>query len=565
MAPSTSTTAITVTYINIILYALSYQLQRPVEPYLVRSLIHNTTSSNTNGAGGADDNNSSNTTEEETSANVTYGNLTAFFSLIQTIGSPLVGILLDTIGPRYTSLLVYSASGLSYYLLSIAHTPRMLYVSKVPALLQHAFLVGQATVVATLPDSSSTSSSRSGSSGSNDDTATDADADAAATTRRAAALARMTTAYTIGATIGPALGGYLAGTTSDLYIGARLAVWGSLVSVLLSVLYLKDGGGGSKSSSSSSSQSKQHIRHDTATTSYSSSLSTRETFLQLTIKSLHYLTHPTIGPLLFVKFLNGISSSAYTTILPLLVVNKLHFTTHQLGYFMSCNSFTIAIFSAIGMSYIMKYVNNQSDRLAYVCIGYRIVCMILFGIVVSHVISSSMLLLDSTTNKDVAASNNNIGLVILTTVISILISLSSHVHATAITTLTTGIVTPNERGTILGLEHGLFSLARIVGPPLGTMLLSSSSSSTALSFFGIVASSDTVGLWRVIAMCTIMDIVLMICLYSWSSKRLQYSLNVQQKKSSDDDDEEESDGGDRGVHIPLLDMSGSSSDKDHSD
>jgi fucose permease len=116
------------------------------------------------------------------------------------------------------------------------------------------------------------------------------------------------------------------------------------------------------------------------------------------------------------------------------------------------------------------------------------------------------------------------------------------------------------------LEHGLFSLARIVGPPLGTMLLSSSSSSsTALSFFGIVASSDTVGLWRVIAMCTIMDIVLMICLYSWSSKRLQHSLSAQQKKASDDDDEEESDGDDRGVHIPLLDMSGSSSDKDHSD
>lgn len=143
---SSSTTAITVTYINIILYALSYQLQRPVEPFLVRSLIHNTQSTN----GGAVDPNS-NEEEETKSANVTYGKLTAFFSFIQTIGSPLVGILLDTIGPRYTSILVYSASGFSYYLLSIAHTPRMLYVSKVPALLQHAFLVGQATV-ASLPD-----------------------------------------------------------------------------------------------------------------------------------------------------------------------------------------------------------------------------------------------------------------------------------------------------------------------------------------------------------------------------------------------------------------------------
>ena len=459
----------------------------------------------------------------------------------------------------------------------------MLYVSKVPALLQHAFLVGQATVVASLPDCTS-----GGSGNYSDDNGggrrledNDAAAAAAATTtrRRAAALARMTTAYTIGATIGPALGGYLASTASDLYVGARLAVYGSLLSVLLSFMYQKDGVVGP--------QSKQHKR-DTIT----SSSTTKMTFLQLTIKSLHYLIHPTIGPLLFVKFLNGISSSAYTTILPLLLANKLHFTTHQLGYFMSSSSFTIAVFSAVGMSTSMKYVNNRSDKLAYICIGCRMIGMILFGIVVSRVIgsmlpgstaassSSSTMILQEDVNTTVAAINNdentttNIGLAIAT-LISIFISLSSHVHATALTTLTTGIVVPNERGTILGLEHGLFSLARIAGPPLGTILLSSSSSSSSLrgssssssdatpSLFVTVASSDTRGLWRVIAMCTIMDIVLMVCLHVWS-KRL-HMLNVQQpprKYIRSDEDEEKSEGD--VVHIPLLDMSGSS-EKDHSD
>jgi len=568
-----TSTAIAVTYINIILYALSYQLQRPVEPYLVRSLIRNTTAA-------ADDNNDNN--EEET--NVTYGKLTAFFSLIQTIGSPLVGILLDTIGPRYTSILVYGASGLGYYLLSIARTPRMLYASKVPALLQHAFLVGQATVVASLPDCTSGDGGDGNYNNNGAGRLEDNDAAAAAATttrRRAAALARMTTAYTIGATIGPALGGYLASTASDLYVGARLAVYGSLLSVLLSVVYQKDGVG---------PQSKLHKR-DTITSSSSSS-TTKMTFLQLTIESLRYLTHPTIGPLLFVKFLNGISSSAYTTILPLLLANKLHFTTHQLGYFMSSSSFTIAVFSAIGMSTSMEYVNNRSDELAYICIGCRMIGMILFSIVVSRVIgsmppgstaassssSSSTMILQEDANTTVAAMNNdentttNIGLAIAT-LISIFISLSSHVHATALTTLTTGIVVPNERGTILGLEHGLFSLARIVGPPLGTMLLSSSSSSSLRgsssssdatpSLFVTVASSDTRGLWRVIAMCTIMDIVLMVCLRVWS-KRLHTS-NVQRpprKYIRSDEDEEKSEGD--VVHIPLLDMSGSS-EKDHSD
>ena len=115
-----------VTYVNIILYAISYQLQRPVEPFLVKSLIHNT-----------DDGQS-----KETKSNQTFGTLTSFFSF----GSPLVGILLDRLGPRRTSILVYLGSAASYAILSQAASPLWLYCSKIPTILQHAFLVGQATV-----------------------------------------------------------------------------------------------------------------------------------------------------------------------------------------------------------------------------------------------------------------------------------------------------------------------------------------------------------------------------------------------------------------------------------
>ena len=229
-----------VTYLNIVLYALSYQLQRPVEPYLVRSLILNTDGGGGfeggGGGGGGGGPSSSGGGDAESSANATYGRLTSFFSLIQTIGSPLVGILLDRVGPRRTSMVVYAASALSYWTLSVATTPAMLYWSKVPSLLQHAFLVGQATV-ASLPDDVDDGEEDEGGGGGA----------GGSSTRRAAALGRMTTAYTAGATLGPALGGYLASKT-DLYAGARLAVWGSMASVFLSMAYLKDhhhrGGGG---------------------------------------------------------------------------------------------------------------------------------------------------------------------------------------------------------------------------------------------------------------------------------------------------------------------------------
>lgn len=60
--------------------------------------------------------------------------------------SPLIGILLDRIGVRKTSILVYFASAASYWILANATSTHWLYWSKVPTIFQHAFLVGQATV-----------------------------------------------------------------------------------------------------------------------------------------------------------------------------------------------------------------------------------------------------------------------------------------------------------------------------------------------------------------------------------------------------------------------------------
>lgn len=116
--------ALWVTYINIVLYALCYQLQRPVEPFLIESLSKG---------------------ENAETVSQTYGNLQAFFSTIQTIGSPLVGILLDRVGIRKASAMVFLSSALSYAILASASDLNWLFWSKVPTALQHAFLVAQAT------------------------------------------------------------------------------------------------------------------------------------------------------------------------------------------------------------------------------------------------------------------------------------------------------------------------------------------------------------------------------------------------------------------------------------
>ena len=535
-------TEVTVTYLNIILYAVSYQLQRPVEPFLVRSLIHNSNSSSTHKSSDSDNpsiNVYVNGSTEESAANQTYGRLTSFFSLLQTIGSPLVGTLLDRIGPRRTSILVYGGSALSYYILAHATTPTILYASKIPTLLQHAFLVGQATVaVSSLDDDD------------DDGNETNGNGEYGGHRQRAAALGRMTTAYTLGATIGPALGGYLADSNNDLYAGARLAVWGSLISVLLSIVYLKDHSSSSSSSTRRTAkvtkeQDKDKDHATTKTTNNKQSKAKQQTtpsFIQSIKKTLLFLRHPTIGPLLFIKLLNGISSSAFSTILPLILANKLHFTTTQLGYFMSASSISVAAFAAVGISITMGWVGNRPDRLASVGIGCRVLSIVCFGMIVSWVLSTTSSLADDASSNGNGGDDHGIALstrghVVATTLASVAISLSSHMHATSLTTLTTGTVSSEERGAILGLEHGLFSMARVVGPPLATTLLSNGSV-VGRSFFADIGAD---GLWRVISFCVVMDCILMMLLRVWSTRQHEMS-----KKLGDDSK-------------PLMD------DHDHSD
>jgi len=297
-------------------------------------------------------------------------------------------------------------------------------------LLQHAFLVGQATV------------SRSCNDDSNEMDAGEGEDSAA---QRAAALGRMTTAYTIGATIGPALGGILAVEKEDLYVGARLAVWGSIVSLVLSVVYLKD----------HTAQNEQRNKKNE-----------KSSFVDSLKNALQLLWHPNVSSLLLLKLLNGVSSSAFNTILPLLFANRLHLPPSYVGYLMSASSLSVAVFAGVGITPAMKYFGrNDARRLAVVGIAMRVFSMLIFAIMISAFISNGMNVhkeQNSTTSAPIPILSNNGFLSI--TAAAVLISLSSHMHATSCTTLTTGAVSSDERGALLGLEHGLFAMARIVGP-----------------------------------------------------------------------------------------------------
>ena len=403
---SKASAALWITYINIVLYALCFQLQRPVEPFLVKSL--------------------SEEHADPQAVNKAYGQLGAFFSTIQMLGSPLVGMILDRYGIRVANSVVFLASAASYAILASASTMELLFLSKVPTALQGAFIVAQATA--------------SVSTGNN----------AAA---RAQALGRMTTAYTIGATIGPALGGWLVDTLGDLYLGAKLAVAGSLLSVALSILYLPHGSNKSGQSETKDQQPKNR------------------SFLAEMNRSLQIAARPHLWPLLVVKVVGGVSASLHSTALPLVLTQTLNFDPSQLGLSMSSSMFAVAGFGAFFMAPLATWIGPTG--MAKSGLSARTGMILILAFVVTTSIG------------------NGADIMMRIITISVIYALTSHVLATGLTTQTTGGVSDSEQGTLLGLEHALFALARIGAPPLATTLLGTGR-----------------GFWAIASVCSVVDLLL---------------------------------------------------------
>ena len=166
----------------VVLYALAYQLQSPLEPFLVKKLT------------------------AASSWKTQYSALQTWFGFVQAAGALLCGALIDKFGVKAMLFVNFVACAATYALLSLADARTsltLLYASKLPTVFMHGFLCAQ-TAVSTLTPTGP---------------------------ERVAQLARLTTAYTIGSTIGPTLGGWV-GTL----IAAPLAIALSCVAACLVLL-----------------------------------------------------------------------------------------------------------------------------------------------------------------------------------------------------------------------------------------------------------------------------------------------------------------------------------------
>ena len=399
-----------VIYINIILYALCYNLQRPLEPFLVEKLV----------------NNDSNSSYE-------YAKLQSFFSVVQTVGSLIAGRFLDSYGPRLGFIINFLSSALSYYLLSISTSISILYMSKIPTVFQAGFLCAQLAV---------TQLTKSGE-------------------ERVMILGRLAMSYTVGSVLGNIIGGYI-GSSKDYYFAAKIAVFGSLVSLILSL------------SLPTYSDFKQYSSSRNNTEDYTDNdldQKQKENFWQK-LKVPEILR--SVWLLLFSKVITSVANAMGQAAFPLILKNTYQLNEKSVGLSMSA------------LSGFNAFINGSLLGKITTLLGSKLLAVISNCMLLLIGLSIVQAALAAPTVEQYIPGNGLYTFMASTAVLSVF----QYVIATSITSESTSRVDENSKGTLLGLEHCLFAAARVFAPQMGVGLLqyggiSAVSSASSLVFFSV--------------------------------------------------------------------------------
>ncbi len=418
MSPETKT--LLIIYINVALYATCFQLQRPLEPFLVERLLK------TADGGGVAANATS------TAAASEYARLQSFFSAVQTVGSLASGLAIDRFGVRGGFVMTFAASALSYYLLSISSTIGVLYASKVPTVLQAGFLCAQTAVSQVTADGP----------------------------ERIAALGRLTMAYTIGVVIGPTLGGYL-GASGNYVLGAQLAVAGSLVSIVLALLMPAAG------SASNKKQDGDSLKSNAAD-------GVVAPVAALSVFGIVRL----VWPLLLAKTVTGVANAMRDTAAPLVLKNQFGFDERAMGTLMGATAAVNAVVNGGLLAPLAARFGSNLNALIASALG----ASALLGLAQAALLSGSFLTAamaplqklgvtllcaigmgcsdgpaavwwSTAVDRGVSAlSTHRMPLFIAS---SFGLSVIQYVLATTLTGESTARVNASSRGTLLGIEHSL--------------------------------------------------------------------------------------------------------------
>jgi len=414
---SNKQTVLAIIYVNIALYALCFQMQRPLEPFLVEQLGKKRLE---NGGGQGD-------TGEALDSAAQYTKLQSFFSMVQVVGSLASGPLLDRFGAKGGFFINFLCSAMSYYILSLSTSMDVLYFSKIPSVFQAGYLCGQLAISQITEEGQ----------------------------ERTGALGKLTTAYLVGNFIGPALGGVL-GADGDYFYGAKVATVGSLLSCVIVLfmplteatsdfrkLHSSDGDGRGEGNGGGDGQELDKSKPKTANS----------------VSGGYQLVLQSVWLLLSCKLISGVANALTGAVLPLVLKNVYLLDEKQMGYSMSLMPL-INAFLGLALTTIISLAGGNIAAIS-LCLSSSASVYIVQAMLTHPSIGESV--------PGLAAGATGAMVAYLTT--QLLLSMPQFVLASAITSESTSRVASNLQGTLLGMEHGLFAAVRIATPTLGASIL----------------------------------------------------------------------------------------------
>jgi len=271
---------VTLLHLNILLYSVCFGLVVPVLPYIVESMM------------GVD----------TTTSPIMYGYLQTTYSILQLIGAPIVGLIGDKYGAKYALVVSFASSTVNYFMLGSATTLETLFLSRIPALFQHALLASQSYISDITPEN-----------------------------ERSAKMGRISLSFGVGVVIGPALGGVISKRFSYSAV-AYFAAFISAVNTALLLLFMEDPPARTRSKSSTSSSG---------------------TFSIAVLK--HALQNKGVFALFVLRIAASLPSAIFHSISPIITKTQFQLDAQKNGFVMSY----VGVMMAIAQGVIVGFVSSR--------------------------------------------------------------------------------------------------------------------------------------------------------------------------------------------------------------
>lgn len=264
--------------------------------------------------------------------------------------------------------------------------------------------------------------------------------------------------------LGPAIGGFL-GASGDYYFGAKLAVGGSLLSVLLTLFMPSTSQTARESSKNSIEDSSDKIKlKKTPSNMLVDTLSSVVSIFQV------------VWLLLGTKIITSVANAMSAACFPLILKNIYGLNEQSLGLSLSAMSAFNGVVNGLFLGPIVLYLGGRLSSV----IGYCLAAMALISLILTVVALPSLAFLSPLPNTGLFEFLS----------LTFVLSMFQYILSTTITGESTSMVQPTQKGTLLGLEHSLFAAARIFAPQAGISLLKlggvSAVSATCTGVFGAV-------------------------------------------------------------------------------